>query len=465
MTKNKINLLLITASILALAACSPEGQTDGSRSAERRSVDGATEAQTGHDDHDDHTEAEGHGEDDHGDDEHVDDNDDGEDASRAHSEGEDDHGDGDHGDEDGHGEEDEHSESAEVHLNDSQISDLGIVVSAVSSGAVDGILELPAEVGFDQNHLAHVSPRVSGIVRSVAVAEGDRVEAGDVLAVLNSRPLADAKASYLSARARLDLAESSFEREERLWERQISAEQDFLDARRALEEARIEVRSAGQQLDALGVDVASLPRMVASSDVSLTRYELAAPISGTIIERHAVLGEVLEEGAQPPAFIIADTDSVWVDAAIYGADLGRLRSGAPVSIDPGDGGPPIESTIDFVSPQIGERTRTGRARIVIENPGDRLRPGMFVTVFAAASDAQPTVRVPVSALQTVDGETVVFVRSADGFEVREVRLGRRSDRFAEILSGVSLGEMIATTETFSLKAELQKGEFDDGHAH
>ena len=106
MTKNKINLLLITASILALAACSPEGHTDGSRSAERRSVDGATEAQTGHDDHDDHTEAEGHGEDDHGDDEHVDDNDDGEDASRAHSEGEDDHGDGDHGDEDGHGEED-----------------------------------------------------------------------------------------------------------------------------------------------------------------------------------------------------------------------------------------------------------------------------------------------------------------------------------------------------------------------
>ena len=286
---------------------------------------------------------------------------------------------------------------------------------------------------------------------------------GGFLAV--SRPLADAKASYLSARARLDLAESSFEREERLWERQISAEQDFLDARRALEEARIEVRSAGQQLDALGVDVSTLPRMVASSDVSLTRYELAAPISGTIIERHAVLGEVLEEGAQPPAFIVADTDSVWVDAAVYGADLGRIRAGAPVSIDPGDGGQPIESSIDFVSPQIGERTRTGRARIVIDNPGDRLRPGMFVTVFAAASDAQPTVRVPVTALQTVEGETVVFVRTSDGFEVREVRLGRRSDRYAEILSGVSLGEMIATTQSFSLKAELQKGEFDDGHAH
>ena len=459
MTNNKINLLLITASVLALAACSPDNQSEQNQNREQASAASDLASDRGHDYHaegEEHSDAEGHGDEDHGDD-HSDDD--------GHEEGSD-HEDGDdHADEADHADEDEHSESVEVHLNANQISELGIVVSAVTNGAVDGILELPAEVGFDQNHLAHVTPRVSGIVRSVAVAEGDRVEAGDVLAVLNSRPLADAKASYLSARARLDLAESSFEREERLWERQISAEQDFLDARRALEEARIEVRSAGQQLDALGVDVSTLPRMVASSDVSLTRYELAAPISGTIIERHAVLGEVLEEGAQPPAFIVADTDSVWVDAAVYGADLGRIRAGAPVSIDPGDGGQPIESSIDFVSPQIGERTRTGRARIVIDNPGDRLRPGMFVTVFAAASDAQPTVRVPVTALQTVDGETVVFVRTSDGFEVREVRLGRRSDRYAEILSGVSLGEMIATTQSFSLKAELQKGEFDDGHAH
>ena len=459
MTNNKINLLLITASVLALAACSPDNQSEQNQNREQASAASDLASDRGHDDHaegEEHSDAEDLGDEDHGDD-HSDDD--------GHEEGSD-HEDGaDRADENDHADEDEHSESVEVHLNANQISELGIVVSAVTNGAVDGILELPAEVGFDQNHLAHVTPRVSGIVRSVAVAEGDRVEAGDVLAVLNSRPLADAKASYLSARARLDLAESSFEREERSWERQISAEQDFLDARRALEEARIEVRSAGQQLDALGVDVSTLPRMVASSDVSLTRYELAAPISGTIIERHAVLGEVLEEGAQPPAFIVADTDSVWVDAAVYGADLGRIRAGAPVSIDPGDGGQPIESSIDFVSPQIGERTRTGRARIVIDNPGDRLRPGMFVTVFAAASDAQPTVRVPVTALQTVEGETVVFVRTSDGFEVREVRLGRRSDRYAEILSGVSLGEMIATTQSFSLKAELQKGEFDDGHAH
>ncbi len=439
MTNFKIKLLLITASVLAVAACSQESQDHQEEHGDTVAQAHSDSASDGHDDD--------HGDDDHGDDDHAD--------GDGHDE--DEHDDDEHGDERGEG--------VEVHLSQDQIDELGIVISPVARGAVDGVIELPAEVGFDQNQLAHVSPRVSGVVRSVSVAEGNRVEVGDVLAVLNSRPLADAKATYLSARARLDLAESSFQREERLWERQISAEQDFLDARRALEEARIEVRSAGQQLDALGIDVQSLPPVGASSDVSLTRYELAAPISGTIIERHAVLGEVLEEGAQPPAFIIANTDSVWVDAAIYGADLGRLRAGATASIDAGDGGAPIESTIGFVSPHIGERTRTGRARIVINNPGDRLRPGMFVTVYATATDALPTTRVPVTAIQTVDGETVVFVRSEDGFDVREVRIGRRSDRYAEILSGVEVGERIAVTEAFSLKAELQKGEFDDGHAH
>ena len=220
MTNLKTKLLLVTVSLLAVSACGQDAEEH--QEAPSSSIAG-THPEQAQDDHGD----EDHDGDDHGEDEHDDD---------------------DHGD--------EHGESAEVHLSQDQIDALGIAVSPVARGAVDGVIELPAEVGFDQNHLAHVSPRVSGVVRSVNIAEGDRVRAGDVLAVLSSRTLADAKAGYLSARARLDLAQSSFQREERLWERQISAEQDFLDARRALEEARIDVRSAGQQLDALGIDVA-----------------------------------------------------------------------------------------------------------------------------------------------------------------------------------------------------------------
>ena len=425
------SFLLLTTCMLALSACgqdsSPAPVTDdhGEESAQH-----AGEGET-------------HAPDDHAGDEHPP----GEDGADEHAAG-------------GH-----ETESRSVRLTEAQQAELGIQMAPVSSGPVAATVELPGEVVFDQTQLAHVSPRVSGIVRQVNAAEGDEVEAGEVLAVLESRALADAKAEYLSARERLALAEASFNREQRLWERQISAEQDFLDARQALEEARITLRRASQQLEALGVDAQERRDIAASPEASLTRYGLVAPITGTVIERHAVLGETLESQGEQPAFIIADTSTVWINAAIYGEDLARVNAGDSVLIEVGEGIPAIEETIEFVSPQLGERTRTGRARIVVEDAGERLRPGMFVTVFSTPADALPALRVPVSALQTIEGETVVFRAEDDAFHVQRVQVGSRSSQFAEITSGLTQGATVVTEGAFALKAELQKGEFGDGHAH
>ncbi|HBU61202.1 MAG: hypothetical protein CMH89_01650 [Oceanicaulis sp.] len=425
------SFLLLTTCMLALSACgqdsSPAPVTDdhGEESAQH-----AGEGET-------------HAPDDHAGDEHPP----GEDGADEHAAG-------------GH-----ETESRSVRLTEAQQAELGIQMAPVSSGPVAATVELPGEVVFDQTQLAHVSPRVSGIVRQVNAAEGDEVEAGEVLAVLESRALADAKAEYLSARERLALAEASFNREQRLWERQISAEQDFLDARQALEEARITLRRASQQLEALGVDAQERRDIAASPEASLTRYGLVAPITGTVIERHAVLGETLESQGEQPAFIIADTSTVWINAAIYGEDLARVNAGDSVLVEVGEGIPAIEETIEFVSPQLGERTRTGRARIVVEDAGERLRPGMFVTVFSTPADALPALRVPVSALQTIEGETVVFRAEGDAFRAQRVEVGARSARFAEITSGLTPGAIVVTEGAFALKAELQKGEFGDGHAH
>ena len=424
------SFLLLTTCMLALSACgqdsSPAPVTDDH---------GEESAHAG--------EGETHAPDDHAGDEHPP----GEDGADEHAAG-------------GH-----ETESRSVRLTEAQQAELGIQMAPVSSGPVAATVELPGEVVFDQTQLAHVSPRVSGIVRQVNAAEGDEVEAGEVLAVLESRALADAKAEYLSARERLALAEASFNREQRLWERQISAEQDFLDARQALEEARITLRRASQQLEALGVDAQERRDIAASPEASLTRYGLVAPITGTVIERHAVLGETLESQGEQPAFIIADTSTVWINAAIYGEDLARVNAGDSVLVEVGEGIPAIEETIEFVSPQLGERTRTGRARIVVEDAGERLRPGMFVTVFSTPADALPALRVPVSALQTIEGETIVFRAEGDAFRAQRVEVGARSARFAEITSGLTPGAIVVTEGAFALKAELQKGELGDGHAH
>ena len=341
---------------------------------------------------------------------------------------------------------------------------LGIVLGAVSAGPVGGWIELPGEVRFDENRIALVSAPVEGVIREVHASMGDVVETGDLLAIVDSRELAEAKADYLSALASLELVRPEFERERELFDRGVSTESRFQTARRELEEARIAVRSAEFQLEALGIDEAARDTLADPETGALSRYALRAPMSGVITQRHAVRGEFAEAGDVMPTFTIADSSRVWVDAAIYGPDLMRVRAGARARIRLSES-EVIETEVSFVAPQIGAETRTGLARLIVDNEASRLMPGAFVTVELEDSEAGHLLRVPASAIQTFEGESVVFAPEEDGFEPRPVRLGRRGTDFVEILSGVEGGDPIVVEGAFALKSELQKGAFGDGHNH
>ena len=119
---------------------------------------------------------------------------------------------------------------------------------------------------MNEERLAHVVPPVAGVVREVAVRVGDAVEAGQILAVLASRELAEARAAYLGARGRRELAQIDHDREKRLWEQDILAEQDYLDAKQTLLEADIELQAAEQALHALGTVDAELELLEASHE-------------------------------------------------------------------------------------------------------------------------------------------------------------------------------------------------------
>lgn len=389
---------------------------------------------------------------------------------------------GDHADnhgaaEPGHEDHDDHSASADsprgdtdhdehgaVRLSQAEQAALGIVLGLADTGPVDAWVELPGEVGFDENRIALVSPPVEGVIREVYASVGDRVSAGDLLAVLDSRELAEAKAAYLSAVASLELVRPEFERERELFERGVSTESRFQTARRALEEARIAVRSAEYQLDALGVDATVREGLSTPDAGALSRYALTSPMDGVVTERHAVRGEFTEAGDVEPTFVVADSSQVWIDAAIYGPDMARITAGssARVRLGPEE---TIEAAVSFVAPQIGEATRTGLARLVVDNAQGRLVPGAFVTVEIADRSAPATVRVPAQAVQTIAGETVIFRPENGAFEAHAVTVGRRGPDFAEIVSGLAAGDRLVVEGAFALKAEMQKGEFGDGHAH
>jgi cobalt-zinc-cadmium efflux system membrane fusion protein len=362
-------------------------------------------------------------------------------------------------DEHGH---DELEEEQIVRLNEAETKQYGIEVSTAGAGSLESLISLPGEVALDADRVTHIVPRIPGVVRDVRRKLGDTVKKGEVIAVIDSRELADAKAEYLAGVERVKLAQAKYSREERLWKKKISAEQEYLDAKQALAEARISLRSSEQKLYALGLSSQHVKQLPGQPDHSLTRYEITAPFDSTVIEKHISLGEMLKEDSE--AFVVADLSTVWVNLNVYQKDLGRIRSGQRVLIDLGGEEEEAEGHIAFVEPVVKGETRTALARVIVPNPDRRWRPGMFVTAKVLTENTKAAVVVPASAVQNLGDQPVVFVKTREGFEPRHVKSGRSTEEGVEILSGLSVGEKYASKGTLTLKAQVSKGEFG-GHSH
>ena len=217
-----------------------------------------------------------------------------------------------------------------VRLSAAKAQQLGIEVAVARAGSLQTSLTLPGTIALNADRRVHVVSRIPGIVQEIRKQLGDAVRAGEVMAVIDSRELADTKAAYLAARERVTLAETTFAREKDLWEKKISPEEDYLKAKQALAEARIELQVAAQKLRALGFSEASVQQLAGRANASLTRYEVVAPFAGTVIEKHIAVGEMLKDDTE--AFVVADLSTVWVDLNVSAKDLALVRKGQRVVI-------------------------------------------------------------------------------------------------------------------------------------
>jgi len=358
--------------------------------------------------------------------------------------------------------ENEGGEGEGIPMSAAQAREFGIETAPAGPGEIHVRAELAGEIVFDPDRLAHIVARVPGFTREVLKKAGDAVSAGEVLAVIESRELADVKSEYLTARKRLELARAEFTREKRLWNQKITAEQEFLDAKTAMAEAGIQLYSAKQKLLALGFDAQYVAGLSDQQKKSLTRYNITAPAGGIVTDRNLAVGEVVDP--QSDVFLVADLSRVWVNLTVYQKDLGAVAKGQPVTIVADKINARAEGEIDFVSPVVDAATRTATARVILDNPDGRWRPGLFVTGKVDTKSMPADIVVPGSALQTIDGEQVVFVRTAHGFTPVHVEIGRRNSTHLEIVSGLAPHTPIAVTHTFMLKSELKK-ESIGGHNH
>ena len=359
----------------------------------------------------------------------------------------------------------EHGEESTVHLSDEQIMKFGIETSPAGPGDIKVHISLPGQIAINTDRMVHIVPRVPGIVRQVKKKLGDPVKKGQVMAVIESRDLADAKATYLASIERLELANTIAEREEKLWKQEISSEQEYLDAKKVSAEAKIAKRNAEQKLRALGFNAEYLKMLPSEPAELLTTFEITAPFNGTVIKKHIALGEVIKGDVD--VFIVADLDTVWVDLQVHQKDAGLIKKGQEVIISATSSVPETKGVIDYVEPVVDKKTRRALARIVLDNTSGHLRPGTFITASVLVEKRKAELVLAKDILQDIDDKTCVFVKNEHCFEVRPVTVGRSNDKYVEIVSGIRPGEKIVTKNSFRLKAELEKaaGGGHAGHAH
>ncbi|PKI19587.1 efflux RND transporter periplasmic adaptor subunit [Pseudomonas monteilii] len=346
--------------------------------------------------------------------------------------------------EEGHGE-----EEGQLHLSVAQIESAGVQLAAAGPRELGTAISFPGEIRFDEDRTAHVVPRVPGVVEAVQAELGQAVRRGQVLAVIASQQISDLRSEQQAAQRRLELARLTFQREQQLWQERISAEQDYLQARQALQEAEIALANARQKVAAVGPAGAG------------NRYELRAPFDAVVVEKHLTVGEVVD--ATSNAFTLSDLSRVWATFAVAPRDLDKVVTGRDVTVSAPDLGAQVQGKVNYVGSLLGEQNRAATVRATLANPNGAWRPGLFVNVAVSVDRFEAAVAVPESALQTWEAQTVVFARTAEGFEARPVKTGRRDAGQVEITSGLAAGTQVAAAGSFVLKSELGKGSAEHSH--
>ncbi|MES2318863.1 MAG: efflux RND transporter periplasmic adaptor subunit [Pseudomonadota bacterium] len=345
------------------------------------------------------------------------------------------------------------SEEGKIEVSDAQLKTAGVKIATAAPASISSAFQLPGEIRFNEDRTAHVVPRMAGVVEQVSANIGQVVKKGQLLAVIASTEVSELRSEMLAAQKRQELAQLTYVREKKLWEEKISAQQDYLQAQQALQEAQIATRNARQKLQAIGASGAAAG--------ALNRFELRAPFDGAIVEKHIALGESVKEDAN--VFKISDLNSVWADVSVPAKDLATVRVGEKALVKATSLAQSATGTVTYVGTLLGEQTRTAKATVTLSNPNNAWRPGLFVNVEMTADKRDVPVAVLSDAIQMVAEKPTVFAKIEGGFIALPVTVGRSDGTYTEITSGLNASTQYAAQGSFVLKAEQGKGSAE--HAH
>jgi membrane fusion protein, heavy metal efflux system len=342
-----------------------------------------------------------------------------------------------------------------VEVDESMLRDLRVTTRAVESRTGGDLVVLLGELAVDQRAYAEVGTPVAARVTRLLVNAGDAVRSGQTLAELTSPELARERAEYLSASARLKLAEAALERKRGLAAEKIVPLREVQEAESAAGEARAALRASRASIAAFGVD----PPTDDGAGATSSGFVLRSPVSGSVIEQTAVVGQMLDPSV--PAFRIGNLSTLWLTVHAFERDAVRIRQGVTARLSfaalPGQD---FSGAVTMVGRHVERESRTVPVRIDVRNRDNSLRPGMSATATLPVGESGAAIlTVPVASVQRVRNEWCVFLpKDASHFEIRRIGRGRDLGGEVEVLSGLRAGETIVVDGAFLLKAQAEKGE-------
>lgn len=334
---------------------------------------------------------------------------------------------------------------------------VGLEYAQVQAAPLSRTVERNVELAYNTNRYARLSSRAGGVVAEVTKDLGESVKKGEVLAVVDSTDVGAAKSDLLQALETVRLWETNAARERALVEKGVGVEREALEAETKAAESRIAVSRARQRLRNFGLSKEQVESVEREGDTS-SLLQLVAPFDGTVVERAAVIGEVVEPGKALLA--VADTGTMWAMVDLAESDLAVVKTGqeAAVSVD-GLPGRSFVGRLTWISTQVDQRTRTVKARVELDNGQGLLRANMFGRARIKAGDSRQAITVPKEAVQWEGCCNIAFVRSDEaGTTLRPARLVLAydaGDRY-EVEGGLKAGDTVVTKGSFILKNEILK---------
>ncbi|MFZ0640380.1 MAG: efflux RND transporter periplasmic adaptor subunit [Candidatus Acidiferrales bacterium] len=309
-------------------------------------------------------------------------------------------------------------------------------------------LRLSGQVSYNGFKTTPVISAVGGPVSRVLAFPGQHVRVGEPLLEVASPDFSLLRASYLKAKDTYDVASKNYQRAEDLFAHHAIAEADLLAAESAKNQAQADLTAAEQSLRILGIT--HLEQVADASPVA--EIPVLAPIAGEVVDRECSPGQLLQAGATQ-CFTISDMSNVWVLVNVYQNQLSYIHSGDQVSVQT-DAYPTVfHGRISYLAPAVDPNTRTLQARIITENPEEKLKNQMYVTATVVAGTIRNAITVPVaSVLRNTENQPFVYVQTGPtDFSRRMVDIGETQDGQTEIVSGLSPGEKVVADGSLFLQ--------------